>query len=281
MINFLQYTKVYIAISATVILIGLFTIATNGFKLGIDFTGGTIQEYTGVNAGSFVAIKELAGEKAEVTMNQANVSIKTTSLSSTDEAKLKQDVLTIASGSSLLSSETVGPSLGAELMRKTLLAALLGMLGIFAYLAYSFNNAKFAFAAIGALLHDILVVLGVYAVLSYFFGAEVNALFVTALLTTMSFSVHDTIIIFDKIRELQRSHAKMTIEEQANIALQQTLVRSFNNSMAALFMLSALLFIGDISIKFFLAALSIGVVTGAYSSPFVAVPLLVRLYQKK
>lgn len=259
-----------------VIGIGLFVLLTKGMKLGIDFTGGTVQEYTNITQSEQLesVIKSLDGE---ISYHNNVATLRTHSLTASEESKLISEVARVASGSSLLSSETVGPTLGAELLRKTLIAAVLGVLGIMGYLTYSFGNSKYALAAIGALIHDLLVLIGMYALLGALFGAEANALFVTALLTTMSFSVHDTIIIFDKIREMRGQKRSLPIEEQADIALNQTLVRSFNNSMSALFMLTALLFIGNISIKFFLAALAIGTITGTYSSPFVAVPLLVWL----
>ena len=137
-----------------------------------------------------------------------------------------------------------------------------------------------AAAAIAALGHDFLVVVGSYSIISNFFSAELDLLFVTALLTTMSFSVHDTIVIFDKIREYGTAD-KSSIEIYANKALTETMVRSVNNSMTILFMLLALLILGGSTIKYFIAVLLIGTITGTYSSPFVATPFLVWLEKSK
>jgi len=136
-------------------------------------------------------------------------------------------------------------------------------------------------AAITALLHDILVVVGTYSLISYFFGAEVDTLFVTALLTTMSFSVHDTIVVFDQIREYKRRYGAGYIEDYANKALTDTMVRSFNNSMTIVFMLLALVLLGGETIRFFALTLLVGTITGTYSSPFVATPVAVWLEKRR
>ena len=125
------------------------------------------------------------------------------------------------------------------------------------------------------------ILVGVYAVLSYYFNAEIDTLFITAALTTMSFSVHDTIVIFDKIREYIREEGRVNIENSANKALTETMVRSLNNSMTIVFMLLALILFGGSTIKFFIIALLIGTITGTYSSPFVATPVLVWLEKRK
>lgn len=139
---------------------------------------------------------------------------------------------------------------------------------------------NFAVAAIVALAHDLLVMVGGYSIISHFYGAELNTLFVTALLTTMSFSVHDTIIIFDKIREYRRSRVE-DVQISANRALTETLIRSVNNSMTIMFMLLALILFGGSTIRFFIIALLIGTITGTYSSPFIATPMLVLLEKRK
>ena len=177
----------------------------------------------------------------------------------------------------VLRSETVGPVIGAETLRKTAIAAAIAIVGILLYVAYAFRNFNFALAAIVALFHDVLVVVGMYSVLSHFFGAELDTLFVTALLTTMSFSVHDTIVVFDQIRDYRKRYGVGNIEEFANKALTDTMVRSLNNSFTIIFMLLALVLLGGTTIRFFAATLLIGTITGTYSSPFVATPIVVWL----
>jgi len=148
-------------------------------------------------------------------------------------------------------------------------------------MSFAFRGLNFALAAIVALLHDLLVLVGVYSLISHFLGAELDTLFVTAALTTMSFSVHDTIVIFDKIREHVRVEGKGNIQETSNKALTETMVRSLNNSMTIAFVLLALMLIGGSTIKFFAAALLVGTITGTYSSPFVATPVYVFLEKRK
>jgi len=147
-------------------------------------------------------------------------------------------------------------------------------------MSFSFKGVNFAIAAVLAMVHDFFVLIGTYSLLSYFFGAEFDLMFVTALLTTMSFSVHDTIVIFDKVREYTKTRSNMRIEDLTDKAVSETMVRSVNNSLTIFFMLSALLLMGGTTIRFFIAALWIGTVTGAYSSPFVATPLLILLEKR-
>jgi preprotein translocase subunit SecF len=171
--------------------------------------------------------------------------------------------------------------MGKETMNKTLLAALVAIIGILIYMSYAFKGFNFALAGILANLHDLLVILGSYSLMSHFLGAEVDTMFVTAVLTTMSFSLHDTIVIFDKIREYHKESGQGNIEYYANKALTETMVRSVNNSMTIIFMLLALTLMGGSTIKFFVATLLIGTITGTYSSPFVATPILVFLAQRQ
>src|SRR3989338_2901651 len=181
----------------------------------------------------------------------------------------------------VLRSETVGPILGKEAINKTLVASILAIIGILIYMSFAFKGFNFAFAAVLAMFHDLLVVVGTYSLLGHFFGAEVDTMFVTAVLTTMSFSVHDTIVIFDKIREYNELGETKNIEEASNKAVTETMVRSLNNSMTIIFMLLALTMMGGSTIRFFILTLLIGTVTGTYSSPFVATPILVWLEKIK
>ncbi|EKE14231.1 MAG: hypothetical protein ACD_12C00614G0001, partial [uncultured bacterium] len=131
------------------------------------------------------------------------------------------------------------------------------------------------------MIHDFLIVIGFYSLLSHFAGAEVDLLFVTALLTTMSFSVHDTIVIFDKIREYRRTDDQTSFTIIANKSITETMVRSLNNSLTIILMLTALVLLGGATIRFFVSALLIGTIIGTYSSPFVAVPFLEFLEKNK
>lgn len=286
MINFLKYRTVYFLISATVIAAGLLSIFTGGLKYSVEFTGGTNLEYKLDKNIETDQIKKIfeRNEVDNLSLRKSNdaVLIKAELIDEKKEAKIKKELeQNLKTKITVLKSETVGPVLGKELKKKTLIAAGLGIIVILIYITYAFKNLNFALAAIGALFHDILVVIGVYSLLSRFFGAEVDTLFVTALLTTMSFSVHDTIVIFDKIREYIREQGRANIGNYVNKALTETMVRSLNNSMTIIFMLLALTLLGGSTIRFFIITLLIGTITGTYSSPFVAAPLLMFLEKKK
>lgn len=282
MINFLKYRKIYFLFSAIVIGAGLFAILQGGLRPSIEFTGGTSVEYEIDKKADLNKVKEVYKknniETEELSFEGNVLRVRSKPQDTAQETRIKQEIeKSTGAKITVLKSETVGPILGQELIRKTIIAALLGVFVILGYVTYAFKNFRFALAAIGALFHDILVVIGMYAVLGLILGAEVDTLFVTALLTTMSFSVHDTIVIFDKIREYKRERGFSNVEEVANQALAETMVRSLNNSMTIVFMLLALVLLGGSTIKFFVLALLIGTITGTYSSPFIATPLLILL----
>ncbi|MEK7177530.1 MAG: protein translocase subunit SecF [Patescibacteria group bacterium] len=286
MINFLKYRWLYFLISFIVIGAGLFSIAKWGFRYSIDFTGGSnfefqmnkvvskdkIQKVLDLNKISVVSLKQ----------QDNNIILRTKVLDQNKESLLKKDLeAKLKVKITVLRSETVGPTLGKEAINKTLVASILAVIGILIYMSFAFKGFNFAFSAVLAMFHDLLVVVGTYSLLGHFFGAEVDTMFVTAVLTTMSFSVHDTIVIFDKIREYNKLGEAINIEEVSNKALSETMVRSLNNSMTIVFMLLALTMMGGTTIRFFIITLLIGTITGTYSSPFVATPILVWLEKMK
>ena len=168
--------------------------------------------------------------------------------------------------------EYVGPSIGQETIRKTVISIILAVTTLLVYISFTFKKLKFGVCAILAMLHDSLILLGSFSLLGHFFGVQVVLLFVTAVLTTLSFSVHDTIVVFDRIRELSNTPAKEV--DNINQAITDTIVRSLNNSLTIIFMLLALLLMGASSTKHFILALLIGTIIGTYSSTFTAAPLL-------
>ncbi len=286
MINFFKYRWLYFFISTVVIGVGLFSIIKWGFRYSIDFTGGSnfefeinkvveknkIQEVLDLNKISVISLRQ----------KDRNIKIRTKALDQREESLLIKDLeAKLKVKLTVLRSETVGPILGKESVRKTLIASILAIIGILIYMSFAFKNFHFAFAAILAMFHDLLVVVGMYSLLTHFFGAEVDTMFVTAVLTTMSFSVHDTIVIFDKIREYHNEQETLETESASNQALTETMIRSINNSMTIVFMLLALTIMGGSTIRFFILTLLIGTITGTYSSPFVATPILVWLEKIK
>lgn len=288
MVDFLKYSKIYFLISAIVIGAGILSVIFWGFRYSIDFVGGTNLSYqvnTQLDAQKEQTIKGIfktdGAELESFKVTGQTVEARTKAIDEKKAEKIRQDIAKkLNTKVEALRVETVGPILGRETLIKTVTAAVIAIVGILLYMTFAFKGLDFALAAILAMIHDFVVLVGTYSIISHFFGAELDTLFVTAILTSMSFSVHDTIIIFDKIREYQKTEGIAHFDYAINRALSETLVRSINNSATILFMLLALVLLGGSTIKFFVVALLIGTVTGAYSSPFVATPLL-YLFKKR
>ena len=170
---------------------------------------------------------------------------------------------------------TVGPVISQELTQQAILLVILGSIGILAWMTFRFRDVKFGATALVALLHDVVVVVGTFAILGTFFRVEIDALFVTAMLTVIGFSVHDTIVVYDRIRENKARHAGEPFEQVVNHSVLQTFGRSINTSLTVVVTLTALLLFGGAAIRYFVLALLIGIVSGTYSSIFNASPLLV------
>lgn len=290
MISFMRYKWLYFLISSFVLLPGIYSLFRWGVKTSIDFTGGALLELKfKENYQSSIIndqIRKVVEEK-EVEVSSTQSSGENTYLLRTKPiSKEKKEEILKALEEKFgqveeIRFETVGPILGRELLKKTFYATCLSVLGILIFIGWSFRNLSFGVSAVFALLHDFFVLLGTFSLLGHFLGVEIDSLFVTATLTTMSFSVHDTIVIFDRIREKIRLSPKLSLATQANIALTETMVRSLNNSFTIVFMLLSLILLGGVSIRWFVVALLIGTIAGTYSSPFVATPILVVLQNLK
>jgi preprotein translocase subunit SecF len=294
-IDFLKMRYLYFAISGIVIIPGLISLALFGLKPSIDFTGGTLVEIVNSPDKQFTeeAITTSLPEGVVLAsiQNTANNSvIVRTSPMDKDGNELFKAALASASGlleasqaalinpASLIQEnrfETVGPTLGKELLQKTLVAIVLAAIMITLFVASRFSEIKYGVCAILAMFHDTLVLLGTFSLLGHFFGIEVDTLYVTAVLTTLSFSVHDTIVVYDRIRESRKLYPGFKYSDLVNKAISETLTRSINNSMTIIFMLLALVLLGGESTRWFSLALLIGTITGTYSSTFTAAPLLV------
>ncbi len=280
MVRFMRYWFIYLIISSVVIIPGIFSMVKYGFKPAIDFTGGTLMELKLEKANS-QSVEEIKKSLAEKELNPSAVQYTNTQSFiirlkpiSKNEHEVLTNVLTEKFGNiQEVRFETVGPTLGAELMRKTFIAASVAIVAILLYVAYAFKNIRFGVSAVIALFHDLLVVVGIFSILGKTLGVEVDSLFVTAVLTTMSFSVHDTIVVFDRIREYQKKHSGSYVD-LIDKALTETMGRSVNNSLTIIFMLLALFLLGGETTKWFVLALLIGTISGTYSSPFVATPIL-------
>jgi preprotein translocase subunit SecF len=276
MIRFSKYIYIYFLLSALVLVPGMFSLARYGLKPSIDFTGGTLLEINKqyISKAGVEAIAKKANLPVVNIQETKDNTILMRLKASETEMDYAQLINPSGSTAAILRNETVGPILGKELLQKALYAALFAITGILLYVAYAFKNFTYGVSAVIALIHDLLVVLGIFAILGKVFGVEVDTLFVTAFLTTMSFSVHDTIVVFDRIREMQKKGEKGNLEELADRALTQTISRSVANSLTIIIMLLALFLLGGATVHWFVLALLIGTISGTYSSPFIATPVL-------
>ncbi len=282
--RFMRLRWLYFLISAVVIIPGVVSLVMFGLKPSIDFTGGTLLELRfskKIEAARFEEIKNTAKEKgfeiASIQSSGENTILVRTKPISKDEASTIKSALAekLEEMPEELRFETVGPSLGKELLVKTIIAIILAAGFIMLYVARQFKNAKFGICAILAMFHDSLVILGTFSLLGHFFGVEVDTLYVTAVLTILSFSVHDTVVVYDRIRESQKYLGNVSFESLVDKAVTETLSRSLNNSLTIIFMLIALWLLGGETVKWFVFALLIGTISGTYSSTFTAAPLLV------
>jgi preprotein translocase subunit SecF len=272
----------YFLLSLAIILPGIISMAFFGFRLGIDFAGGDQYNLAFTQpVQASVVQKEMDTFNVEATVQQAGsngVLITTKPLSSAQETTIRADLAQKFPLDPARSSYAqVGPTIARELVVGAGGLIVIASILIVLYLSFRFNY-KFAIAAILALLHDVFILTGIYSILGKVFNlplGEINTLFVTAVLTVIGFSVHDTIVIFDRIRENLRQASRLTFEQNVNLSIIQSLARSVNTSMTVVFVLVALFLISPQNIKGFTLALLIGIVSGTYSSIFNASPLLV------
>ena len=272
----------YFLLSLAIIFPGILSMLFLGFRLGIDFQGGDQYNLTFKQPVQASTVqKEMDKFNVEATTQQAgptSVIVTTKPLGVKEETTVRADlfkVFPVDGGKS--SYAQVGPTIAKELVVGAGALILIASILIVAYLTIRFNY-KFAICAILALLHDVFVLTGVYSILGKIFNSplgEINTLFVTAALTVIGFSVHDTIVIFDRIRENLRQASRLSFEQNVNLSIIQSLARSLNTSMTVVFVLIALFLISPQSIKGFTLALLIGIISGTYSSIFNASPLLV------
>jgi preprotein translocase subunit SecF len=272
----------YFLLSLAIILPGILSMAFFGFRLGIDFAGGDQYNLAFTKpVQASVVQKEMDTFNVEATVQQAGsngVLITTKPLSSAQETTIRADLAQKFPLDPTRSSYAqVGPTIARELVVGAGGLIAIASILIVLYLSFRFNY-KFAIAAILALLHDVFILTGIYSILGKVFNlplGEINTLFVTAVLTVIGFSVHDTIVIFDRIRENLRQASRLTFEQNVNLSIIQSLARSVNTSMTVVFVLVALFLISPQNIKGFTLALLIGIISGTYSSIFNASPLLV------
>jgi len=292
MIKFMKYYWVYFILSSLVILPGLYSLVRWGIKPSIDFTGGTLLELqvepdeTGFDQNT---LRQLAEENnievASVrTSGENSYLLQAKPFDQAANTALQEKVASAAATVTEKRFETLGPTLGAEMLKKTLTAIGVASFGILLFVWKQFNDKKYGICAILGMFHDTLVVFGIFSLLGHFYSVEIDTLFMTAVLTILSFSVHDTIVVYDRIRESLHKFPTVPYRTIVNKAVNETLGRSVNNSMTIIFMLLTLYLLGGETTRWFVLALLIGTVSGTYSSTFVAAPLLVlweRVFEKK
>lgn len=301
MVPIVPNTRFWFLFSGTLFVLGAVLIIYPGLKLGLDFTGGTLLE---VKFDPSTSSGQAPLEKAKVedafrsfeaeqgadlgepyVLETAGGSfiVRTKAVSNEQHVALQEYLRTKIGPFTEKRFTTIGPTVGQTLKIRSLWAIAVASLLMVLFIAFAFRNVprklnpwKFGIIAVVALLHDVTITIGVFAFLGIFTTFEVNTLFVTALLVVLGYSVHDTIVIFDRIREnvreQQRNESFAVVAERG---LQQTMARSFNTSFATLLPLFALFFLGGETIKWFVLALIVGITLGTYSSIFLATPLLV------
>ena len=288
-LNIVGHKRIFLSTSAILVLASLVAIVFWGLKLGIDFTGGSLLEV------------EFAGTRPEVSAIK-NILVKTSMENATiqpagDKSLILRfgdigqeehirllDLLRSLSGGEVVEKrfDSIGPTIGAELKKGAITSLALAIIGIVLYIAWTFRGVsepvaswKYGVVAVAALVHDITIPTGIFAILGKFGGIEIDTLFITALLTILGFSVHDTIVVFDRIRENLRKQKNGQFEEVVNHSMNETMARSVNTSLTVLLVVLAIFFFGASTTKWFSLALGLGVIFGTYSSIFVASPLLV------
>lgn len=283
--NIIGKRKIWYLISLILIVPGIFGLVLWKIPTGLDFRGGTLLD---VQFKESVPKDQVQEAVNSINIKNANISqsgesyiIRTPVLDQETQQKLTDELSKVGEYQQNR-LETVGPTVSSDLKQKAVIAVLLASIAIIIYVTIAFRKVpkpasswRFGVCAVLALIHDILFVVGVFAILGHFLGFEVDSLFITALLTIMGFSVHDTIVVFDRIRENLRKSPSLDFETNVNNSILQTLNRSLNTSFTVLLVLLALYLLGGATLKHFMLALLVGIAIGTYSSIFNASPLLV------
>ena len=293
MIDILSKRYYYFIFSVLVILPGLFLLASNGLPLSIDFIGGSLFEVQfaegkALNTANILTVYENAGiDDAQITSTDTGSLIIRSSFLSNE---VRDEILTaLQEGSgaavSVIRFDSVGPSIGKQVASRAALAVGVAALGVIVYITLAFRKVQNAFrygvCAVIAMIHDVAVVFSIAGIGALFFDWQMDALFLTALLTVIGFSVQDKVVVFDRIRENANLLRKLEYEKLVNHSIVQTLQRSINTQLMTVeFLLLSLALFGGITLQEFAVILLVGLLSGTYSSIFVAAPILV-LWEKR
>ncbi len=294
MYRIIQKSKYWFVISGLLMILSITFIAIFGLRLGIDYRGGTVLEFQSANSDRVALSEEVLKDKS-ITSYQIKegsnnlVILKLPILTNQEHIDLNTSLKTKLSDFSETSYDSVGATISKDLINKSIWAVVLASLGIILYIAYAFRKVpkplsswRFGASAVIAIIHDLLITTGFVALIGHFVTwMEVDALFITALLTIMGFSVHDTIVVYDRLREnyFKNPHENIAISTEESV--NQTLARSINTSLTVIIVLLALFLMGGLAIKHFVLTLIIGIFFGTYSSIFIAAALVVVWHKKK
>ncbi len=283
--------KIIFGLSLLIMIAAIIATATYGLKLGVDFRGGSVLEVLFTSERPSVTdiqglLKKEAGIEVSASLaGEDKILIRTIELDET----LHQKLLTViknqypSSGVEELSFNSIGPVIGQELKSKSITAIVIVLIAIIIYIALVFRKLSrtlspwaMGFSAVVALAHDVVIPVGVFSILGHFYGVEIEAVFVAAALTILGYSVSDSVVVFDRVREnIIRGKGRQDFGEVVHQSIMQTLTRSINTTLTTLLSLVAIYLFGGETVRFFALALIIGIFLGAYSSIFVASPLLV------
>lgn len=280
MLDFVTKRKLYFLISGTIILIGILSLLLpGGLKLGIEFTSGTTLQLRfdkNIPAEKIRGALSDLGYRSIVQTLGGNRYFIRTKLIETEEQEALVDKLQDKLGTGITVEEaySVSPIVAKEMGRSAGIAIAIASIGILLYIAWAFRRMPSPFrlgtCAVVALIHDVLFVLGSFSILGRLFNIQIDALFITAVLAVVGYSVNDTVVIFDRLRENLWRMGRKDLQRVINRSLTETLSRSLNTSLTTLFVLVALLLFGGVTIKFFILAITIGLIAGTYSSLFIA-----------
>ncbi len=292
-IPFIRHRKIFYIISVILVSLAIISVFVFGLKLGIDFTGGSLLSlnYKNQIPSSLEireSLKELElGEIVVQPVGEKGILLRMKDVSEENHQKILEKLKKlgeIEQGSE--SFQSIGPVIGQELTQKTKIVVFLALLAILIYIAFSFRRISrpvksyvYGLTSLIALFHDVLIPIGIFAVLGKFYGVEITIPIITAFLTIFGYSINDSVVVFDRVREnllkLRKSNFELLVEKSLN----QTLTRSLSTSLTTLFVLFSIFFFGGQTLKYFSLTLILGIILGTYSSLFLATPLLVSFYK--
>lgn len=282
--------KIWFAMSGTIFIAGIIALIVWGLRLGVDFTGGTLLEFTTKSPVTAQAVKEvITSAKIDGNVQSTKDSFVLRAGPMTEEQH--QNIVTALNGKFGEITEkqftSIGPSIGQEVKTKSIIAVVLVTIMVLLYIAWAFRTASvpvsswvYASIVIATFVHDVMVPVGIIAVVTHFGGFELNSTFIAAVLTILGYSINDTIVVFDRVRENLR-RVRGNFEEVVETSVRQSVSRSINTSVTTMLALIAIFFFGGESVKMFALTLILGIFFGTYSSIFIASPLLVEWYKLK